>query len=99
LALTKLDVLDTLPEISIATAYRTPDGEVTEFPADTESLAYVEPVYETLPGWQSSTGDVRKLEDLPFNARAYLERIEEVASTPIEVIGVGTRRRQIILVG
>ncbi len=99
LALTKLDVLDTLPEISIATAYRTPEGDVTEFPADTGSLADVEPVYETLPGWQSSTGDVRKLEDLPFNARAYLERIEEVASTPIEVIGVGTRRRQIILVG
>jgi adenylosuccinate synthase len=99
LALTKLDVLDTLPEISIATAYRTPQGDVTEFPADTGSLAYVEPVYETLPGWQSSTGDVRRLEDLPSNARAYLDRIEEITSTPIDIIGVGTRRRQVILVG
>ena len=97
-ALTKLDVLDTLPEISIATAYRTPQGVVTEFPADTGSLADVEPVYETMPGWQAPTGDVRKLEDLPFNARAYLERIEEITSAPIRMIGVGTRRRQVILV-
>lgn len=99
LALTKLDVLDTLPEISIATAYRTPDGDVAEFPADAGFLADVEPVYETLPGWQSSTGEVRRLEDLPSNARAYLERIEEIASTPIDMIGIGTRRRQIIVVG
>jgi adenylosuccinate synthase len=96
LALTKLDVLDTLPEISIATAYRTPHGEMTEFPADTGSLADVEPVYETFPGWQSPTGEVRKLEDLPFNARAYMERIEEITSTPIDMVGVGTRRRQVI---
>ena len=99
LALTKLDVLDTLPEISIATAYRTPEGDVTEFPADAGLLAEVEPIYETLPGWQSSTAEVRKLENLPSNARAYLERIEEIAATPIEMIGIGTRRRQIIVVG
>ncbi len=96
LALTKLDVLDTLPEISIANAYRIPEGELTEFPADNRSLAHAEPVYETLPGWQCSTEEVRKLEDLPRNARAYLERIEEITSTPIDMIGVGTRRRQII---
>ena len=72
---------------------------MSEFPADNRSLADVEPVYETLPGWQSSTGEVRKLEDLPGNARAYLDRIEEITSTPIQMIGVGTRRRQIIHVG
>ena len=98
LALTKLDVLDTLPEISIATAYRTAEGDMTEFPADTGSLTDVEPVYETLPGWQASTGEARRLEELPSNARAYLDRIEEITSTPIEMIGVGSRRRQIILV-
>jgi len=96
LALTKLDVLDTLHEISIGTAYRMPEGDLSEFPADTASLAYVEPVLETLPGWQSSTGEVRRLEDLPRNARAYLDRIEEITSTPIDMIGVGTRRSQII---
>ncbi len=96
IALTKLDVLDTLPELSIATAYRLPQGETTDFPADTGLLADVEPVYEVVPGWQSATGGIRKLEDLPYNARAYLERIEEVTSTPIQMIGVGTRRNQII---
>ncbi|NNM04264.1 MAG: adenylosuccinate synthase, partial [Gemmatimonadetes bacterium] len=96
LAVTKLDVLDTLPEISIANAYRTPDGDLDEFPADNRSLANAEPVYETHPGWESPTGEVTKLEDLPRNARAYLDRLEEITSTPIDMIGVGTRRRQII---
>jgi adenylosuccinate synthase len=96
LVVTKMDVLDTLPEISVATAYRTPEGIVEEFPADTWSLGEVEPVYETLPGWEASTAEVRKLEDLPFNARAYLERLEEITSTPVEMVSVGTRRSQII---
>ena len=99
-AVTKLDVLDTLPELRIATAYRMPDGSVTEhFPADTWSLAGVEPVYETFPGWESPTGDVRRLEDLPSKARAYLERIEELTGAPVQWVSVGTRRRQIIPVG
>ncbi len=96
LVVTKLDVLDTLPEISVANAYRTPEGELTEFPADNRSLANAEPVYETMPGWESSTAEARKVEDLPRNARAYLDRLEEITSTPIDMIGVGTRRRQII---
>lgn len=96
LALTKLDVLDTLPEISIANAYRVPGGEVKEFPSDNRSLAEAEPVLETLPGWQAPTSEITRLEELPRNARAYLERIEEITATPIRMIGVGTRRRQII---
>jgi len=98
LAVTKLDVLDTLPEISVATAYRTPDGLVEEFPADTWQLGNVEPVYETLPGWQESTEDVRSLEDLPAAARRYLDRIEELTGTPVQMVSVGTRRSQIIRV-
>jgi adenylosuccinate synthase len=98
-ALTKLDVLDTLPELSIATAYRTPQGETAEFPADTGILSQVEPVYEVLPGWQEPTGDARKVQDLPANARAYLDRIEEITETPIQMIGVGTRRSQVVLAG
>ena len=97
LAVTKLDVLDTLPELKVATGYRMPDGSVTnDFPADTWSLATVEPVYETLPGWQEFTGDVRRLEDLPTNARAYLDRIVELTGAPVQWVSVGTRRRQII---
>ncbi len=99
LAVTKLDVLDTLPEIRIATAYRMPDGALLgEFPADTWSLGDVEPVYETHPGWQTPTGEVRRMEDLPRNARAYLERIEEVTEAPVVWVSVGTRRTQIVQV-
>jgi len=100
LAVTKLDVLDTLPEIQIATAYRMPDGsEVRDFPADTWSLATVEPILETLPGWEASTCDARTLEDLPANARAYLDRLEELTGAPIQWVSVGTQRSQIIEVG
>jgi adenylosuccinate synthase len=98
LAVTKLDVLDTLPEISIATAYRTPAGEAREFPADTWQLGEAEPIYETLPGWEASTSEVRKLADLPAAARRYLDRIEELTETPVQMVSVGTRRRQIIRV-
>ena len=98
LAVTKLDVLDTVPEISIATSYRTQGGDVHEFPADTWQLGEVEPIYETLPGWESSTADARSLEDLPSAARRYLDRIEELTETPVQMVSVGTRRRQIIRV-
>jgi adenylosuccinate synthase len=98
-AVTKLDVLDTLPEIKVATAYRLPDGsEVRDFPADTWSLGDVEPVLETLPGWEESTTGARSLADLPRNARAYLDRIEELTEAPIRWVSVGTRRSQIIQV-
>lgn len=97
IAVTKLDVLDTLSELQVATAYRLPDGSTTNrFPADTWSLSGLEPIYETLPGWEASTADVRKLEDLPRNARAYLDRIEELTDAPVRWVSVGTKRSQII---
>lgn len=97
LAVTKLDVLDTLHEVQMATAYRMPDGSVVEdFPADTWSLGKVEPVYETLPGWQASTGAARRLSDLPANARRYLDRLEELTGAPVRWVSVGTQRTQII---
>ncbi len=100
LAITKLDVLDTLDELRIATHYRMPDGEVVRgFPADTWSLGSVEPVYETLPGWKTSIRDVRRLEDLPAAARAYLDRIEELTEAPVGWVSVGSQREQIIQVG
>ncbi len=100
LAVTKLDVLDTLPELKVATAYRLADGTRTEsFPADTWSLSRAEPVYESLPGWGAPTGEVRKLGDLPARARAYLDRIEELTGAPVQWVSVGTKRSQIIPVG
>ena len=99
IAVTKLDVLDTLPELQVATAYRLPDGSVSEdLPADVRSLGSAEPLYESMPGWQESTCDARRLEDLPGKARAYLDRIEELTGAPVQWISVGTRRDQIIRV-
>jgi adenylosuccinate synthase len=98
-AVTKLDVLDTLSELQIATAYRLADGSVVEdFPADTWALDSVEPVYETLPGWCSPTSDVRRMRDLPTNARRYLDRLEELTMAPVQWVSVGTKRTQIIAV-
>ncbi|MDT8341445.1 MAG: adenylosuccinate synthase [Longimicrobiales bacterium] len=98
LAVTKLDVLDTLAEIRVGLEYCTPDGTCTgEFPADTFSLGAVEPRFETLPGWQADTSGCRTIQDLPRNARAYLDRIEALTGTPIRWVSVGTRRDQIIL--
>ncbi len=96
LAVTKLDVLDTLPEIRIATGYRA-DGELLDdFPGDLELLSEVEPQYETLPGWQTSTREARRWVDLPDAAKRYLRRVEELTGTPIWYVSVGTRRDQII---
>lgn len=97
LAVTKLDVLDTLPEIGLCTAYKMPDGEiVSEFPADTWSLGDVQPVLEWFPGWQAPTSEARSLEALPAAARHYLDRIVEVTGAPMDMVSVGTRRNQII---
>ena len=96
IALTKLDVLDTLPEIRIATGYRLGGRGDMPFPATASELERVEPVYETVPGWQTPTTEARRLRDLPRNARAYLDRLEELAGTPIAMISVGTRRSQVI---
>jgi len=98
LAVTKLDVLDTLSDISIATSYRTPEGIIEEFPANTWDLGDVEPIYETLPGWCEPTNGAKTIGDLPAPARQYLDRIEELADTPLRMISVGTRRSQIIMV-
>jgi adenylosuccinate synthase len=96
LAITKMDVLDTLERLAICTGYRV-KGEVhTEFPADLSLLETAEPVYEWFDGWRSSTQDARRLQDLPSQARAYLDRIESLCETPVAYVSVGTRRDQII---
>ncbi len=96
LAVTKLDVLDTLPELKIAVSYRAEGQELDDFPGDLGLLEAAEPVYETLPGWQSSTAGARRWEDLPGAAQAYLRRLSELTETPIWYVSVGTRRDQII---
>jgi len=96
LAVTKLDVLDTFAEIPVCVAYRLGEEECGDIPSDVNALDQVVPVYERLRGWQRSIGDARQLADLPAEARAYLDRIEDLAGAPIRYVSVGTRRDQII---
>lgn len=96
LAVTKLDVLDTLEAIPVCVRYRIDDEETDEFPADAGRLARVEPVLETVEGWQESTTDATRMEDLPGPARAYLDRIESLLETPIALVSTGTRQDQVI---
>ena len=98
LALTKLDVLDAFDEIRIATGYRVEDVVLDDFPDDLTLLSQAEPVYETLPGWKTTTSTARSLDELPEAARAYMRRIEEVTGVPIWYVSVGTKREQIIRV-
>lgn len=95
-AVTKLDVLDTLDRIAICTGYEYGGDLHTVFPGDLTALEQAVPRYEWLDGWQRSTADARRLEDLPREARAYLDRLRELIDTPITYVSVGTRRDQII---
>jgi adenylosuccinate synthase len=99
LAVTKLDVLDTFAEIPVCVGYRLDGEAVDSMPADIERIDRVEPVYETLPGWQKGLNEVRRLADLPPAARAYVDRLQDLAGAPIRYVSVGTRRDQIIEVG
>jgi adenylosuccinate synthase len=97
LALTKLDVLDGLPEVRLCTGYRTADGVVTEFPANLRTLASADPIYETLPGWSQPTRGVTRLEDLPPEARHYVARLEVVSGVPCAIISTGSDRVETIV--
>ncbi len=96
LAITKLDVLDTLDRIAVCTGYRVNGEHFNDFPADLDLLENAIPEYEWFDGWKSGTHNARTLEELPRNARAYLDRIEELCETPVSFVSVGTRRDQII---
>ncbi len=98
LAVTKLDVLDTLPELRIATSYQAEGTTLLDFPADRTLLEAALPTYETLPGWHTPTAGARGWDDLPKAARRYLRRLEELTEVPIQYVSVGTRRDQIIRV-
>ena len=97
ISVTKLDVLDTFEELKICVAYRV-EGQVIDYVPDTATQVLAEPVFETWPGWLTSTADCRRWEELPANARAYLRRIEELAGAPIRFVSVGPHRDQMVVV-
>ena len=98
IALTKLDVLDGLAELKIYTGYRL-DGEVLDYlPTAAELQAKVEPVYETMEGWQASTAGARSWADLPAAAIKYVRRIEELIECPVALLSTSPERDDTILV-
>jgi adenylosuccinate synthase len=97
LAITRLDILDSLPEIQLCTAYRYEGQIIDTFPVGTTMLEACEPVYETWEGWMAGTSDARTFEELPTKAQRYLERISELVGVPIGIISVGPERTQTIL--
>ena len=98
IAFTKLDVLDSLEELKICTGYRIDGETIGHLPASPGRQARLEPVYETLPGWQESTQRARSWADLPANAVKYIRRIEELIETPVALLSVSPERDDTILV-
>lgn len=96
LALTKLDVLDGMDELKICTGYRLDGVLRDDYPAGLAERGRIEPVYETLPGWQESTRGARSLDALPEQARAYVRRIAELAGAPVSLISTGAERDDVI---
>ena len=97
LAITKLDVLDGLETLDVCTAYRSNGSILTEMPGDTAQLAACEPVYETLPGWNTPTRGITQFDQLPAEARAYIKRLEETSAVPAAIISTGSERDHTIL--
>jgi adenylosuccinate synthase len=92
LALTKLDVLDDLESIDVCVGYRAEGRTIQEFPADLGTLSTCEPMYERHPGWRTPTAGVRRFDDLPAAARAYIRHIEELIDVPVAVVSTGADR-------
>ena len=99
IALMKLDVLDGMDEVKICTAYKLPNGAITELPPlAADDYAMVTPVYETMPGWKESTFGVTEFDKLPVNARNYVRRLEELAGVKIAILSTGPERDQTIYI-
>lgn len=97
LAVTKLDVLDTLKEIKICTSYKYGSETLREFPAALNVMNGAEPQYEVVPGWNQETTGCRSFEDLPKEAQDYIKRIEELTEAEVSIVAVGPDRKQTIL--
>jgi len=100
MAITKLDVFDSFKEIKVCVAYRDTrdDTLYSMYPSSSHTLKYVVPVYETFAGWQTDTSNVKHFEELPENAKKYLNKIEELIGVPIAIVSIGANRDQTIVI-
>ena len=97
LCITKLDVLDELESIRICIGYRINGEQRDTPPVGADAFAECEPVYEEHPGWCSSTVGIRRYQDLPENAKLYLQRIEAITATPVDIVSTGSDRQETIV--
>jgi len=98
LAITKMDVLDELDAIQVCVAYELDGQRIEHFPCSAEDFARCRPIFETLPGWQSSTASCRSLDELPPAAMSYLRFLADLMEVPIAIVSVGPQRDQTIVV-
>ena len=98
LVLTRLDVLDSFPSIKICTGYKLEGKTSDRFPTSIAALEKCQPVYEEVPGWQCRTTDMRRFEELPKPAKAYVKRLEDMMGCPIDIISIGPRREESITI-
>ncbi len=97
LCITKLDVLDGIPELQICTGYHL-DGKIVDMlPVGADDVARCKPIYETLPGWTENTFGVNRWEDLPLNARNYLKQLEILCEVPVDIVSTGPERDETIV--
>ncbi len=97
IALTKLDILDTLGKIKMCTGYRRNGKTIDQVPSSIGVWEDVEPVYEELDGWQEDTRGTKRFSDLPINAQRYIRRFEEIVETEVILISVGSERDETIV--
>lgn len=97
ISLMLLDVLTGFDTIKICTAYKMGDKIIKDFPASLEDLSKCEPVYEELQGWNEDITNIEKFEDLPENAKKYINKIEEIVGVSVDMISVGPKRTQTII--
>jgi adenylosuccinate synthase len=97
LCITKLDVLDGLKEIKVCLGYTLGGQPLDILPLDADDIAACQPVYETFPGWEGSTAGLTNWDDLPLNARRYLERVQAFIGAPIDMVSTGPDRDHTIL--
>jgi len=99
IAVTKLDVLDEMETIQVCVGYRDGSRTIEDFPADIGLLSRCTPVYESLPGWGTATGDAGCFDELPAATQRYLKRLEVLLGVPICLISTGSKREQAFKVG
>jgi len=97
LCITKLDVLDGLPEIKVCVGYELNGKRVEILPLDADDITACVPIYDTFPGWTESTFGVTEWDKLPLNARRYLERVQGFIGAPIDMVSTGPDREHTIL--